>query len=429
MAPLSCAVAAACVAAVQPPATLPVAPNSPSEATPTKSPAETPDLSIENARWARLARFRHTRYLDEGCERFRIGRESEEIAPQGDGQERKETPLLRADAWPFEGKAPAPPLFDSGEAPPPDACLEWRRVGGALMQSYAQGDAGQQRDCARAMDLLQQALGTQSTPPDWSRAALIPLVCHDDPALRYPPRGDGYELEHPGEERDAWCSAWADWYAIDGARLRLVIATDPVRSQSRAFVFGTGEDGGGMVASDALPAIAGPSYSCSSPMLMRADFDANGTPDFFMGNRITSMGLGITSFMGAFILADRTSRTARITPFDESEVEFIDHDRNGRMEILTRTLRGEPNCLDGRLHNFWITNLLGFQDLAVVDLRNIDRIRHGEFVGRFPVVEWFSHDPAHRFRTLLSDAQRESISAPEYPLYRRRALSNAGDGR
>ncbi|MFM7134893.1 MAG: hypothetical protein ACKO0W_11310 [Planctomycetota bacterium] len=153
---------------------------------------------------------------------------------------------------------------------------------------------------------------------------------------------------------------------------------------------------------------------------MQADFDANGTPDFFIAHRVTSQGIAITGYQGAFILADRSTRTAKITPFDQDDIQFIDHDRNGRAEILTRSLRITKRCLDGRLHSFWIWNLLGFQDLGVVDLRGIDVIRHRAFTGRFPHVEWFSLDPDKRFKKLLGAEEREVISASGFPRYQRR---------
>ena len=139
-----------------------------------------------------------------------------------------------------------------------------------------------------------------------------------------------------------------------------MIATDPVRSKSHAYVLGLGEDGNGLITSGALPALMGPSCSSVSPLLMKADFDANGTPDCFLADRGTNLGIAIMGYTGACILADRTTRTAKITPFEEYNIALIDHDRDGRAEILTRSLRQPDKCLDDRLHSFWVWNLLGF---------------------------------------------------------------------
>jgi len=409
--------AMACLAAIRPlPYASAATPPQPADG-PLETRSEPPRAKSDDERWAQWARLRQWIDLDRGCDILEEKHDAEPGAPENPGP-----PLLDAGQWPFEGKAPRPPLFLSSSDAEPDAYVEWRRRAGELIESHTRGDAGQLADCRLAMETMQKALlkATPSgeTPPDWTRSPAIPLVCEDSEG--YLENGDDVGNEHLGERREGWCSAWADWYPIDGSRLRLVIATDPVRSQSRAFVLGVGEDGNAHIASGELPAFMGPSCTSVSPLLMKADFDANGTPDYFLANRGTSLGIAITGYTGVFILADRTARTAKITPFDQDDIQLIDHDRNGRAEILTRSLRVTDNCLDHRNHSFWVWNLLGFQDLGIVDLRSIDVIRHGAFAQRFPYIEWFSHDPAKRFRRLLSDEQREAISESGFPLYRRR---------
>jgi len=403
----------ACLAAIQP-LTLATAATPPQSAgEPIEARSEAPRAKSDDERWAEWARRRHWTDLERGCDTLKNTGEPEPGTSETSGP-----PLLEAGNWPFEGKAPRPPLFLSPSDATPDAYVEWRRRAGELIESHTRSDAGQLADCRLAMETMQKALPSREPPPDWTRSPAIPLVCEDGEG--YLKNGDDFGNDHLGEHGEGWCSAWADWYPIDGSRLRLVIATDPVRSQSRAFVLGLGEDGNGLITSGPLNALMGPSCSSISPLLMKADFDANGTPDYFLADRGTSLGIAITGYTGAFILADRTTRTAKITPFEEYDIALIDHDRNGRAEILTRSLRRTDNCLDDRLHNFWVWNLLGFQDLGIVDLRSIDVIRHGTFTQRFPYIEWFSHDPANRFRRLLSDEEREAIAGSGFPLYRRR---------
>ena len=426
--------AVACLVAIQPPspATKATPPQSADESIEARS--EPPRAKSDDERWAEWARLRHWIDLERGCSTLENTDGPEPGAPETPGP-----PRLPAWRWPFEGKAPPPPLFQSSSDAMPAATMEWRRRDGTLIESHTRGDAGQIADCRFGMEAMQKAIQktmqeamqksmqkampSREPPPDWTRSPAIPLVCEDGEG--YLENGDDIGNDHLGERREGWCSAWADWYPIDGSRLRLVIATDPVRSKSQAFVLGTGEDGDGHIASAPLDGLMGPSSSSASPLLMKADFDANGTADFFLANRGTSLGIAITGYTGIFILADRTTRTAKITPFDAYDIELIDHDRNGRAEILTRSLRQTDNCLDDRLHSFWVWNLLGFQDLGIVDLRGIDVIRHGAFAQRFPYIEWFSDDPAKRFRRLLSDEQREAISDSGFPLYRRRNAAAA----
>lgn len=327
------------------------------------------------------------------------------------------TKFLPARSWPFEGSAPRPPCAFEDELPNPVALVEWRRRGTTLIASFSQGDEALCRQCRQAMQALQDATDDETTPPDWMRDAHTPTTCPDS---------EGYldesvlEPECDGEERESWASCWADAYPIGSTNMRLVIATDAQRETSLVCVFGMGEDGGGRAVSDRFYGVLGhPDYADGGPVVMYSDFDMNGTPDYFVARRATSLGIAITSFDGVFVLADAKGKTARITRFDETDIEFIDHDGNGRAEILTRTLAGAQNCIDGRSHNFWVTNLLGFQDLGVVDLREVDTIRSGKFVGRFPFVEWFAHDPRNRFRKLLTDEQGREMCAPRFPLYRK----------
>lgn len=369
----------------------------------------------EDGRWAFWARMKfHDRLGWSASSTLNLNEASrpDTAAPQ-------RTKFLPERGWPFEGSAPRPPCAFEDELPDPVASVEWRRRGTTMVASFSQGDETLCRQCRQAMQALQDATDDETTPPDWMRDRNTPTTCPDS---------EGYldesvlEPECDGEERESWASCWADAYPIGSTNMRLVIATDAQRETSLVCVFGMGEDGGGHAVSDRFYGVLGhPDYADGGPVVMYSDFDMNGTPDYFVARRATSLGIAITSFDGVFVLADAKGKTARITRFDETDIEFIDHDGNGRAEILTRTLAGAQNCIDGRSHNFWVTNLLGFQDLGVVDLREVDTIRSGKFVGRFPFVEWFAHDSRNRFRKLLTDEQRREMCAPRFPLYRKPA--------
>ena len=392
----------------------------PTKVDPPKAPLPELDRS-EDARWAAWSRIRHDWNLSAGTyESLSFCSSSEGSTPPDPSRL-----LLDEDAWPFAGQAPRPRLATNIDNPSSTSSAEWRRRGNSLAASFSNGSMAQLSECHKAMEALQAAI-TESdrssargaTPrPDWARDPRIPAKCPDTPGYLDPGDTEG---DARGEERDAWASAWADSYPIGDSQLRLVIATDPMNDTSLVAVFGLGADGSGHAFSEMIGGMWGFGGCTAGPCVVHADFDANGTPDYFIATWGVSNGICIKGHGGVFVLSDAKRRTARITPFDGDNMEFIDHDGNGRAEILVRSLKYESKCLDGRPHNFWVTQLLGFQDLGVVDLREVDVIRHLDFVGRFPLIEWFSHDPKHRFRKLLSEEQRAEMGRSGFPLYRRR---------
>lgn len=367
----------------------------------------TPDTSTDGlfAFWARL---RHDNLLRDGVQ------EVLDLNAPSSSHSTEPEPIRKTDdySWPFGGKAPNPPTAFQIETPESIARVEWRRRGSRLAVSFASGQPTLQAECYLAMQALEASIQDSAPQPDWARDKEIPATWLES---------DGSPPYHePAMDRTSWASAWADCYPIGKSGMTMIIATDTQRDVSRITVMGLGADRRDRVTSDELEGVFGDEGATGSAFLIHADFDANGTPDYFLGGMGSSLGLAQTWYGGAFVLADSSRRVARITRFEESNIALIDHDGNGRAEILTRTLVGAEKCLDGRPHNFWIWNLLGFQDLRIVDLRNVDAIRSGGFVGRFPHVEWFSHDPKDRFRKLLSDEQREEMTRPRFPLYQPR---------
>lgn len=369
-----------------------------------------PDPSADG-RWAFWARMRHDSTLG--------GRGPQQLDlnthPSGDNPKPEAVRRIRACNWPFVGMAPEPPTAVVLAPQSPIASVEWRRRGSRLGVTFACGQEPLQCECHRAMQALQSTIHDSDVPPDWARDEEIPTTCPDSEGFL---DQSSEQFHDAGIERKSWASTWADCYTLGASGMHMVVATDTQRNISRVTVTGLGAGGRDRIASDELTAIFGDEGTQGIAFLIHADFDANGTPDYFLGMVSSGNGLARTSYDGAFVLADSARRMARITRFEEYDIELIDHDGNGRAEILVRSLGGEPKCIDGRCHNFWIWDLLGFQDLQIVDLRSVDTIRSGNFVGRFPHIEWLSHDPRDRFRRLLSDEQRERLTKPRFPLYR-----------
>jgi len=310
--------------------------------------------------------------------------------------------------WPFDGLAPEPPKFELAALPAPIASIEWRREKGALVESFAIG-ADPDLDAIRAARPVAGVVAKE--PVDWARAGGIP------DALECERQACGWAN---GTDRNNWCSVWADCYEIDAGGVRLVVVRDVAAENAGIVAVLTGPDGMKATRIGEMPSDSVESTGASNGVVLAvADFDGNGSRDCFVSEVVTGCGLALTHYTGYFVLTDAKAGRARATPFASSGVEWIDLDRNGRAEVLSMTFDGSDQCLDGKRHNFFITNLLGFQDLGVVDLREVHRIRNGDFVGRFPAFEWYANDPAERFRPLLSEADMRKMGATPYPRYAR----------
>ena len=325
-----------------------------------------------------------------------------------------DTAPREAQPWPYEGLAPSPRTFDLSALPAPIGTIEWRRTKGELVESHAVGSEAVLAAIRAAKPA--PSAGAEATPgPDWSRDEVIPdaLACDEKSAIWV-----------NATMRSAWCSAWADCYEVDAGRVHLVVVRVDGVADADLVAVVAAEGGPRATRVGAIPAENIESVGAGAcAVIAVADFDANGTRDCFVSAVYTSCGLGLTTFEGFFVLAEAKAGRVRATPYAARALDFIDLDGNGRAEVLSMTFEGCDRCTDGKPHNFFITNLLGFQDLGVVDLRGVHRIRHGEFTGTFPAFEWYANEEDQRFRPLLTLEDKRRLGAVPYPRYARREAS------
>lgn len=318
--------------------------------------------------------------------------------------------------WPFDGLAPAPgPVTRSGGAlSSPAATVEWRRgEDGELREFFAQGPKqliaiARGKKPAEASALGGAGPVARRAREPWKR----------NPSFKPEDFAEGFCCTSVGERTD-WCSAWADCYPTGVEGLFVVLTLDVGRDELRVAVVDTKQPGDQPSAGPIEFSAARYSGPTGGPILLAQDFDANGTIDYCVGEFTCGCGLSICHLSAVFVLTDGPSRTARITQLDSDGASFIDIDDNGRLEILARRFVGCRECTDGKPHNFWVTSMLGFQDLGIVDLKGVHRVRHEAFEGTFPAFEWLSFDPKDRFRPLLTDAQKEQMGQSGFPPYRR----------
>lgn len=364
-------------------------------------------------RWAAAARARYWKYLDDAAlDHLGLDPGAGSRSPDDEGRA----------AWPFDGLAPRPARFPAaGRASTrPAGSIEWRRSPtGQYLESFVEGDARildlareTRRDAAsrHAAD-SESSSGRPATA--WARDPEVPIAF--DPAIAF---SDDW---HAGTLRARWCSAWTDCYEIGPTGLVLLVTVDVAANWSELRVARV--DGNGSLEIRRLPGAEYFTWQAptSGALLLATDLDGNGTRDFLFA----SIGCGNSACRldGVVVMASPDGARVRCSPLDSLGAALIDLDGNGRAEILTRHYASVERCTDGKPHNFWVTQLLGFQDLQVVDLREVHAIRHGAFVGRFPSFEWFSFDPEDRFRPLLTDGQRRALGATPYPPYRRPGAS------
>ena len=150
-----------------------------------------------------------------------------------------------------------------------------------------------------------------------------------------------------------------------------------------------------------------------------ADLDRNGSRDAVLASHACGSGGLVSCSHGIrIVLTDVPAARTTITSLEGLGFDLIDLDRNGRAELLLRDHAHCERCIDGKPHNFDVTQLLGFRGLRVVDLRDVHALRSGTFVGRFPSFEWMAFDERHRFRELLTPDDRDRLAPQRWLAYR-----------
>lgn len=300
--------------------------------------------------------------------------------------------------WPFEGLIDRPATFPVATTPPPPtAIVEWRYDGSSLVESHVTGTSEGQAICRRLRPELMSLQRDGEPCPAWTSVD---------------PEGN--------TGRGRWSSAFVDCYEIapGGPWITITHRAHPGSIQVHLVGFDAARTSIRPAGPPQKTAGIDSTSAEAGPLLVFADFDRNGSPDVLIGTYQYSLGIGHCHQDSMFILTDIRRDTAKVTPFRSIGTGFLDLDRNGRAEVLLSTFAG-TTCLDDKHHNFWITRLLGFQDLTLVDLRDVHTFQQDGFIGRFPTFEWFAFDMKNRFKPLLSNEMKATLEGPRYAPWRR----------
>jgi hypothetical protein len=322
--------------------------------------------------------------------------------------------------WPFNGFVPRPATFPT-PAPGstrPVATVEWRVGRDGIAESFASGTTPA---LAAAREARPRVLSQPGPAPSTSDAKTAgdTEFWSRDPEVPSDFTSESCESWQVGLDRSSWCSGWVDCYPLGGDGRYLLVVVDAVGNTVELRAVGNGETRT-LRSSDAYGVLGG--GATFGWIMLACDLDANGTTDYFVADFACGNGLGICGIEGCFILTDATTGRIRSTDFISEGMALLDLDRNGRAEILSQSFKSSVDCTDGKQHSFWVTQLLGFQDLGVVDLRDVHSFHHGNFTGRFPTFEWLAFEPRNRFRPLLTDTQKSELGKSGFPLYRRARL-------
>ncbi len=90
-----------------------------------------------------------------------------------------------------------------------------------------------------------------------------------------------------------------------------------------------------------------------------------------------------------------------VMSYDVEERDFMDVNQDGKAEFLHTTFVFGEAGKDGKLHNYWVYNLLKFSGTNLVSANALD--------ARLPRWIWYTYKPNHKDTDQLTAAQRERL--------------------
>ena len=151
-----------------------------------------------------------------------------------------------------------------------------------------------------------------------------------------------------------------------------------------------------------------------------ADFDADGTPDYVVGMPTGGCGIHASSLWLHFIHArpDGSYEMTSTTSMFVRNQDYVDVNGDGHMEFIRTSLvdGSTETCRDGKRHNYWVHQLLTFENGRLVDGAHLDR--------RFPMWIWYTYRENHQPTTMITAEQKRRLwershARQEFPPARR----------
>lgn len=284
-----------------------------------------------------------------------------------------------------ELRRPAKPALTELDA---TAVVEWTLRDHALVVTTATGDAALRPAARAALDAVAtKALLQADRSPTAARTA--------EP--RAP--GEAPWIADVGDRCDAMAIVYAlprtDLLAVMGCVAPESGQRDPVTTWSvleRDPKTGTTK----ALATTAVEHVSSPHFG-----VRMGDLDGNGSPDLLADWNSGGSGLAAQFSQMTAILTDATHHRAAVAALGWAAGLDVVAVRAPGVQLLLRDFVHCDRCTDGKPHNFWTFDLVGFRDLRPVVMNDA--------AADLPRFEWLSFRSEDRNRALLTPAMRREL--------------------
>lgn len=131
-----------------------------------------------------------------------------------------------------------------------------------------------------------------------------------------------------------------------------------------------------------------------------ADLNRDGVADFIVVTHSGGNGLAAQITTITFLLSSPDGYVARpISSFDAAPADLVDLNDDGRPEFVHCMCVWGDKGKDGRAHNYWVYNLIGFSGTTLISANATSR--------EFPKWIAYTHAENHEDSTQLTAAQRQ----------------------
>ncbi len=131
-----------------------------------------------------------------------------------------------------------------------------------------------------------------------------------------------------------------------------------------------------------------------------ADLNGDAQTDYIVVTHSGGNGLAGQITFVTFLLSSPAGLVVRtVFSFDAAAVDLVDLDHDGRPEFVHGMFVGGDTGRDGRPHNYWVYNLVGFSGTNLVSANGAS--------AEFPKWVMYTFKPNHRDSDQLTAAQRE----------------------
>ena len=144
------------------------------------------------------------------------------------------------------------------------------------------------------------------------------------------------------------------------------------------------------------------SEHCTAQDAYLADLNRDNKDDFIIRVWTGGCGLAIHNCDIAFILSgERGYKCTRVRTIAPGLEDFVDLKGDGNCQFIHTAFENVSKCNDGTHHNFWVYNILSFEEDQVKVNNNLQ--------SKFPKIIWFTYKPNHKETSIITDEQKKEV--------------------